>query len=122
MQFSFIIFGDLWYSYDDIRDHRLMGADALGRDWVRRYDRCLLFLASDREYSSPPIVERFLSLISRWLRPPRRPTDDVWPFRDWTDYEEIVSRLGGEAARSRQVLDEYEAAMAEISLRPDDPR
>lgn len=82
-----------WMLYDDLHEHRLDGAHALGRVGRRHVARWILFLKSDTEYHWPelPFWLALLLLpanlvtfnligraLSRWRD--RQGDAEVWPF------------------------------------------
>jgi len=55
----------VWTLYDDFRDHRFTGKDALPRELRRDLAKCILFLYSDQEYRWDEI--RRTAAQTRWL-------------------------------------------------------
>jgi len=76
----------LWFAYDDIREHRLQEKHALTDEARDAFERCVLLLRIDIEYSGPA---SFVSLTApfkrvwKWLlrkKEHREPLSPVWPF------------------------------------------
>ena len=76
----------LWFTYDDLREHRLEGKHALTGEARDVLERCVLFLRSDLEYVGP---RGFVSLTAPFNRAWKRITgktereevlSPVWPF------------------------------------------
>jgi hypothetical protein len=91
-----------WTLYDDLHEHRLEGAYALGRIERRQLARWVLFLRSDLEYEWPDlttwgwllVLPNLLTfgaigrLIARWHD--RRGDAGAWPFIRSADLERAV--------------------------------
>jgi hypothetical protein len=106
-----------WFLYSDLREHRLVGSDALSKSNKRMVARFILFLHSDLEYEWPRYpfdgvlgaIARGLSYLLSFGRIPRQVDknweaagdSDVWPFISRKDYEEALTKpryLRGRAA------------------------
>lgn len=72
-----------WTLYDDLREHRLDGADALDRAGRRHIARWLLFLRSDLEYEWPEMP----GWLGLFLIVPNLVTFNLlgWAFKRWRD-------------------------------------
>ncbi|RYY86497.1 MAG: hypothetical protein EOO15_14340, partial [Chitinophagaceae bacterium] len=102
-----------WGLYDDTRNHKLVGSDALREEALKIIARCILFLRTDREYEWPyfdtnnPLLkfslkELILSILTlgHYYRNRREEhlvsyyewqkvgDFDVWPFFRRADFEE----------------------------------
>jgi hypothetical protein len=93
-----------WLLYDDLHEHRLDGAHALGPLGRRHVARWILFLKSDEEYEWPEIpwwlgalllVPSLLTFglagraLSRWRD--RAGDRDVWPFMRRSELERAIA-------------------------------
>ena len=96
------IFKVVWYTYDDIRKHKMRGDWALTPEGRRVVARCIMFLHTDCEYEYPlPRIKwgALLNLLTlgiwSWLRSQEPSSNqepkgdhDVWPFFRRSDFEE----------------------------------
>ncbi len=81
----FAIHTALWFTYSDVREHRMDGKYSLTNEWKRLVDQSVLFLKTENEYHGP---KNFASLsapfkrIWRWLRreTPPEAIGSAWPF------------------------------------------
>lgn len=98
------VYDNVWFLYDDMRTHRLIGGHALTPQGRTEVARWIMFLYTDQEYKWP--FTRFLSFSSclfriatlglwdlimgaRWARQLATLGDwDVWPFLTSQVYEE----------------------------------
>jgi hypothetical protein len=94
-----------WLLYDDLLEHKLVGAHALRRGGRREVARWVLFLRSDLPYEWPSALWLFRFpgylvvlatlgiagiLAAGWLK--RAGDRTVWPFIRRSDYEMELSR------------------------------
>lgn len=98
------IYECMWFFYDDLSTHKLEGRHALSSEAQGLFERCALFLESDREYEWPPDSLVNLWVWLRWLPPVRRKMEreerefqsagdfEVWPFLRRVDYEKELIR------------------------------
>lgn len=74
----------LWFSYDDVREHRLTGKRALTAEGEMLIDRCILFLNTNLEYTGKTNFVDFLAPMKklyRWGTRNREPLiASHWPF------------------------------------------
>src|SRR5271170_2184172 len=75
----------LWFCYSDLHEHRLAGKHALKPEWRDLFDRCVMFLNTDLEYTEET---KFVSVAApferlwRWITRSREPElAPWWPFR-----------------------------------------
>src|SRR3954463_10255868 len=60
--------GAAWYLYSDLREHRLMGSDALSESDRRNVAQFIMFLYTDLEYEWPHYpLEGLIGLLSNIL-------------------------------------------------------
>jgi hypothetical protein len=98
------IYERIWCFYDDLSTHKLEGRHALSSEAQGLFERCALFLESDREYEWPPDPLASPWGLLRWLPPARRKMEqqerefqsagdfEVWPFLRRGDYEKELIR------------------------------
>jgi hypothetical protein len=86
----------LWFAYDDLREHRLVGKHALSEAWRVVFRRSILFLRAEFEYTGP---ESFIKTIAPFKRlrnfalrtKETSNVSAVWPFDSEEDLE-LASR------------------------------
>ncbi len=94
---------ELWFYYSDIRQHKLIGKNALSPEARALYERSVLFLKSDLEFQWPPSqlklrygLLRLLGLGRSMKRREERKAGvgekQYWPFLKKDDYEEWLAR------------------------------
>ncbi len=89
------IYQQIWYLYDDMREHLMLGEYSLLTEHKKVVDRCLLFLQSDLEYLWPPLKWDLFGLFFDMIRyaislgnfrPRQRKLsyneENFWPFFD----------------------------------------
>ncbi|MDO8287675.1 MAG: hypothetical protein Q7T44_00500 [Parvibaculum sp.] len=105
------IWRELWFTYSDLKNHTLSGKYSLDAEDAAIYERCILFLQSDKEYVWPELkgflpggigwLFLILSLgvllpLHRWIKRRNKAALDhfraagdyeVWPFISKADYE-----------------------------------
>ena len=61
------IIEQVWLCYDDLREHKLTGGDALNQEQLDFIKRCILFLKTDIEYKWPqwPVYYKLLRPVVR---------------------------------------------------------
>lgn len=86
----------LWFSYDDVREHRLTGKRSLTAEGEMLVDRCILFLNTNLEYTGKTNFIDFLAPVKklyRWATRNREPLmSPHWPFdseAQLTDHERL---------------------------------
>ncbi len=100
-----IFWNGAWGLYDDLREHKLGGANRIENKHRRDIARWVLFLKSDYEYEWPPyppkprLLNLFLSILTfgvynrltakRWRH---NGEAEVWPFISKSDYERALNR------------------------------
>lgn len=93
------IFQQLWFWYDDMHEHKMLGEYRLSPEHLEVIDRCLLFLQSDLEYIWPPVKVDWLGLVCYIIkyvisfgtfRPREKELsyneEHFWPFFDREQY------------------------------------
>lgn len=93
------IFQNLWFWYDDMHEHRMLGDHRLLPEHKEVIERCLLFLQSDLEYLWPPVKwdlpRTFFNIIKYVVSfgtfRPREielsyDEENFWPFLDRDQY------------------------------------
>jgi len=76
----------LWFAYDDLREHRLEGKRALTDETRDIFERSVLFLRTEIEYSGPANFVSLTASFKRvWMRivgkkERQDPLSTVWPF------------------------------------------
>ena len=98
-----VIRHELWYSWDDLFEHRLEGAYELNAESRAYVNRCIQFLATDLEYTEPAMGGTLLSGIKNaWKGMFRKASTsesgtDVnnpwWPFSSEEEYRQHNSTL-----------------------------
>ncbi len=101
------IWWQMWYTYDDLHEHRLTGKHELPREGRTDVARMVVFLHSDLPYEWP-VPSRLLGCLlnaitlgvwGRVFRPSTGGGDEaVWPFFRADDFARAVARprlLGG---------------------------
>ena len=81
----FAVHSALWFTYSDVREHRMDRKHALTNEWKRLVDQSVLFLKTENQYHGP---KNFVSLsvplkrIGRWVRRESPPEiiGPAWPF------------------------------------------
>jgi len=79
------IYTALWFTYSDVREHRMDGKHALKPEARETVDQCVLFLKTDIEYRGP---KNFIDLTAPFKRlwnfvrgkRGRNELPDYWPF------------------------------------------
>lgn len=87
----------LWFCYDDLHEHRLIGKQALTAEGELLVDRCILFLNTNLEYTGKTNFVDLLAPVRklwRWATQNREPAiSPCWPFESQeqlTDHEKLV--------------------------------
>jgi len=93
----------MWFTYDDLRRHKLAGSLALTEAQMAIVKRAIVFLKSDCEYRWPKwsicykIVRPLLWLVSIGILTKRldrhfhgNGDEDLWPFFCRSDYEDAL--------------------------------
>lgn len=93
-----VIRHELWYSWDDLFEHRLEGAYELNAESRAYVDRCIQFLATDLEYTEPAMGGTLLyGIKNAWnglfgkAAPPENKGDlnaPWWPFSSEEQYRQ----------------------------------
>lgn len=97
----------LWFTYDDIRTHRLAGRYALTPEGREYYLRCAVFLELDRPYPRPRLRPNVWSralliictlglwhILERILGLNRGSVGDYWPFESEEDWLSAKADIG----------------------------
>jgi hypothetical protein len=110
----------IWFFYDDVSEHRLDGDHALSPQALRGFNRCIVFLATDQEYTPEPgLIRRTVAAVAgRHLQPGTSRRSPVWPFPSWDAYRKAVEELGSARAGERGVGAEYQGALDELGGPP----
>jgi hypothetical protein len=86
----------LWFAYDDLCEHRLDGKHAPSEAWRVVFQRCVLFLRAEFEYTGPDTFIKMTAPFKRLRNFALRTKETssllaVWPF-DSEEQLELASR------------------------------